>query len=264
MAIASLGNSASLGLDAFEGSPIELRSNSTEDELQIVIRAVYKQILGNAHVLDSQRLESAESLLRNGDITVRGFVRLIAQSELYQEQFFNNSNQYRFIELNCKHLLGRAPLDQAEISQHVQTYNTGSYATDIDSYIDSDEYTENFGENVVPFPRSIRSQAGIKNVGFNRMFSLLRGSATSDSGQPARLISDLGSNLPSAIKSLAKGSGNSTSTSKRFRITVSQPGTVATFKRSNISYEVGYAQLSSKIKGIQRIGGKIISINEIA
>jgi hypothetical protein len=264
MAVASLGNSASLGLDAFEDAPIELRANATEDELQIVIRAIYKQILGNAHILDSQRLESAESLLRNGDITVRGFVRLIAQSELYQEQFFNNSNQYRFIELNCKHLLGRAPLDQTEISQHVQIYNAGGYEADIDSYIDSDEYTENFGENVVPYPRSIRSQSGIKNVGFNRMFSLLRGSATSDSGQPARLISDLGANLPSAIKPLAKGGGNPTSTSKRFRITVSQPGTGAGFKRSNISYEVGYAQLTSKIQGIQRIGGKIISITEIA
>ncbi|NES66810.1 MAG: photosystem I reaction center subunit XII, partial [Okeania sp. SIO2D1] len=27
--------------------PIELRSNATEDEIQAVIRAVYKQVLGN-------------------------------------------------------------------------------------------------------------------------------------------------------------------------------------------------------------------------
>jgi phycoerythrin-associated linker protein len=258
MAVASLGNSSALGLDAFEGTSIELRANATEDELQIVIRSIYKQVLGNAHVLDSQRLDSAESLLRNG------FVRLLAQSELYQEQFFNNSSQYRFIELNCKHLLGRAPLDQEEISQHVQTYNNSGYEADIDSYIDSDEYAESFGENVVPYPRSIRSQTGVKNVGFNRMFTLLRGSATSDSGQPARLISDLGANLPSAIKPLAKGGGNPTSTSKRFRITVAQPGSGAGIKRSNMSYEVGYAQLTSRIQGIQRSGGKIVSITEIA
>jgi hypothetical protein len=261
MIIASLGVSASLGLDAFEGAPIEVRPNATENELQIVIGAVYKQVLGNAHLLDSDRLESAESLLRNGDITVRGFVRLVAQSELYQEKFFNNSSQYRFIELNCKHLLGRAPIDQTEISQHVQTYNEQGYEADIDSYIDSDEYTENFGENIVPYPRSIRSQTGIKNVGFNRMLNLLRGSATSDAGQPARLISDLGSNLPSAIKPLAKGIGNPNSTEKRFRITVSQPG--AGLKRGIITYEVGYAQLSSRIQGIQRTGGKIASITEI-
>ncbi|MDJ0691764.1 MAG: phycobilisome rod-core linker polypeptide, partial [Xenococcaceae cyanobacterium MO_188.B32] len=75
---------------------IELRPNATEDDLQVVIRAVYKQVLGNAHLLESDRLSSAESLLRNGDITVRGFVRLVAQSDLYKSQFFENSYQYRF------------------------------------------------------------------------------------------------------------------------------------------------------------------------
>ncbi|MGK7937210.1 MAG: phycobilisome rod-core linker polypeptide, partial [Xenococcaceae cyanobacterium] len=80
---------------------IELRPNATEDDLQVIIRAVYKQVLGNAHLLEDDRLSSAESLLRNGDITVRGFVRLVAQSELYQSQFFETSSQYRFIELNC-------------------------------------------------------------------------------------------------------------------------------------------------------------------
>ena len=47
--------------------------------------------MGNAHILESDRLSSAEAQLRNGNITVRGFVRLVGQSELYQAQFFNNS-----------------------------------------------------------------------------------------------------------------------------------------------------------------------------
>ncbi len=38
---------------------VELRPNATEEDLQVVIRAVYKQVLGNAHVLESQRLTSA-------------------------------------------------------------------------------------------------------------------------------------------------------------------------------------------------------------
>ena len=36
--------------------PIELRYNATEDEKQAVIRAVYKQVLGNIHIMESQRL----------------------------------------------------------------------------------------------------------------------------------------------------------------------------------------------------------------
>lgn len=260
----NLGISASSGLDAFEVDPIELRSNATEDDLQGIIRAVYKQILGNAHLLESDRLESAESLLRNGDITVRGFIRLVAQSELYQERFFNNSSQYRFIELNCKHLLGRAPNDQEEIAQHVQIYNQQGYQGEIDSYLDSDEYIVNFGENVVPYPRSIRSQTGIKNVGFNRMFALLRGSATSDAGQPARLISDVAANLPSKIIPLAKGNGGYSNTGKRFRITVAKPGISSNAKRANITYEVNYAQMSAKLQNIHKAGGKIVSIAEVA
>jgi phycoerythrin-associated linker protein len=126
---------------------VELRPNFTEDDLQTVIRAVYKQILGNAHLLESDRLISAESLLRNGDITVRGFVRLVGQSEIYQSRFFNNSSQYRFIELNCKHFLGRAPKDQVEVARHVLIYKEQGYEADINSYIDSEEYVKAFGEN---------------------------------------------------------------------------------------------------------------------
>ena len=242
---------------------IELRPNATQDDITVVIRAVYKQVLGNAHLLESDRLRSAESKLRNGDITVRGFVRLVAQSELYQSQFFDNSYQYRFIELNCKHLLGRAPKDQVEIARHVLIYNEEGYAADIDSYIDSDEYNESFGENIVPYARNVVSQVGNKNVDFNRTFSLLRGYSTSDSGQTARLISDIASNLPTKIKPLAKGSGNYSSTGKRFRIAVSKPGAGRNFRQSNTSYEVGYAQLSQKIQTIHKLGGKILSITEV-
>ena len=92
-----------------ETESLELRPNATEDEIQDVIRAVYRQVLGNAHVLDDQRLVDAESQLRNGDITVREFVRAVAESSLYRSRFFETSSPYRFVELNFKHLLGRSP-----------------------------------------------------------------------------------------------------------------------------------------------------------
>ena len=75
-----------------EAESVELRPNATEDDLQAVIRAVYRQVLGNAHVMDNQRLTSAESQLRNGDITVREFVRAVAQSDLYRSLFFETSS----------------------------------------------------------------------------------------------------------------------------------------------------------------------------
>ncbi|MGK7872839.1 MAG: phycobilisome rod-core linker polypeptide [Xenococcaceae cyanobacterium] len=249
-----------------ETEPVELRrAGAAEEDVQAVISAVYKQVLGNQHVLDSDRLSSAEALLRNGDITVRGFVGIVAKSSLYQSLFFHSSSQYRFIELNFKHLLGRPPQDQAEISEHVAIYNEEGYEAEIDSYLDSNEYINSFGENVVPYPRSISSQTGIKNEGFNRMFSLLRGPATSDSSNQAKLITSIAANLATPIKWPAVGNGAASSnTGKRFRIAVSKAGTTPRYKQSNFTYEVGYDQMSQKIQNIHKTGGKILSITEVA
>ena len=244
--------------------PVELRNNSSEEDLQIVIRAVYKQVLGNQHLLEGDRLTSAESLLRDGDITVRGFVRMVGQSELYRSLFFEQSSQYRFIELNCKHFLGRAPLSQQEVSRHVQLYNEQGYEAEIDSYIDSDEYLENFGENKVPYPRSNTTQVGIKNVGFNRTFSLFRGDATSDSSNQAKLISDLGANLPTKITAPPAGGGTPVQTAKRFRIAVAKAGVGPRYKRSKATYEISYEQMSRTIQNIHKMGGKILSITQVA
>jgi Tfp pilus assembly protein PilX len=248
---------------SFVTEALELRPNSTEADLQVVIRAAYRQVLGNAHVMESQRLTSAESALRNGEITVRGFVRAIAQSDLYQSLFFTSNSPYRFIELNCKHLLGRAPVNQAEISEHVSTYNERGYAAEIDTYIDSDDYTQSFGENVVPYPRSISSQTGIKNVGYNRMLSLLGGAATSDSSNSPQLIATIAGNSTQKIKVLGVNLGSgSGSTGKRFRITATKSGG-RNIRTSAMTYEVNYAQLSAKIQSIQKTQGKILSITEV-
>lgn len=247
-----------------EAESLELRPNPSQDDLQAVIRAVYRQVLGNAHVMESQRLTNAESQLQNGDITVKGFVRAVAQSDLYRSRFFETSSPYRFIELNFKHLLGRAPQDQTEIAEHVQIYNSQGYETEINSYIDSDEYTLGFGENVVPSPRGNRTQTGIKNVGFNRTFTLMRGFAANDVGKSAKLIGDIGGNLPTKIVAPSGASGAYSNTGKRFRITVSKASYGPRVTQSTATFEVGYSQLSQKIQNIQKTGGKILSITEVA
>lgn len=245
--------------------PMELRAGALEEDLQTVIRAVYKQVLGNAHLMASESFTSAESQLRNGDITVREFVRTIAKSGLYQSLYFHSCPQYRFIELNFKHLLGRAPQDQSEVSEHVQTYADGGYDAEIDSYIDSNEYLENFGENIVPYPRSTVSQVGIKNDAFNRTFALYRGYATSDRDNSAKLINSIAGNSATPIKTPAKGNGaNYANTGKRFRVSVAKGGVTPRYKRSNFSFEVGYEQLSARIQAIHKTGGKIVSVTEVA
>ncbi|MDE5092942.1 MAG: phycobilisome rod-core linker polypeptide [Trichodesmium sp. St11_bin5] len=243
--------------------PIELRWNATQDEKQAVIRAVYKQVLGNIHVMENQRLISAESLFIGGEFSVRQFVNMVAQSDLYFSLFFESCSPYRFVELNFKHLLGRAPQDQAEISQHICIYNEKGYEAEINSYTDSYEYLQNFGENIVPYPQGTSTVVGMKNITFNRTFALERGNATSDRNKPSQLTLDLGANLSTKIQKPATVGGPYNNRVKRFQISVTKTGIGPVVKKSATTYTVSYEQLSSKINSIQRTGGKILKITEV-
>ena len=242
---------------------VESRPNATDGDVENVIRAVYRQVLGNAHVMDNERLVSAESMFRDGRVSVRGFVQMVAKSGLYRSLFFEGSSPYRFIELNCKHFLGRAPLDQAEISAHVQTYATQGYEAEIDSYIESDEYLANFGENIVPYACGTASQAGIKNVVFNRAFTVMRGDATSDASGSAKLLTSIAGNSATKLVRPKAGSGAYDNTSKRYRIAMVSSNTGPRTIRSNVSCDVSYEQMAQKIQSIHKTGGKILSITEI-
>lgn len=243
--------------------PLEMRSIISETELQLIIRAVYKQVLGNKHLMDNEYLTSAESLLRQGDITVREFVRAVAKSDLYRTAFFEASSAYQFIEFNCKHLLGRAPQDQTEIARHVLIYNEQGYDAEIDSYLNSEEYLAAFGENVVPYIRGSQTQVGSKNVNFNRTFALTRGYASGDIAKQAQLISDIGGDLPTKIMAPASGSGAYDNTGKRFKISFSTSSMAAAINRfSKQEYVVSYTTMSENIQNIVRRGGKILSITE--
>lgn len=199
-----VGNAERLGTSLFEETePVELWPGASESEVEVAIRAAYRQVLGNAHVMDSERLTIAESHLKSGAISVRNFVREVAQSPLYQSRFFDNNYRYRAIELNFKHLLGRAPESYEEMVAHSNLLDVGGFEAEIDSYIDSDEYQQAYGEDTVPFYRGYKTQSGKRMVGFTHIFKLLRGPSSSDKtnsrGNPSILNKALIANQPSAV-----------------------------------------------------------------
>ena len=76
-----------LGISAFDDSSVvELRLNWSKEDAKMAIDAIYRQVLGNDHLMKVERLTSAESLLGDGSISVREFVRAVAKSELYKEK----------------------------------------------------------------------------------------------------------------------------------------------------------------------------------
>jgi phycoerythrin-associated linker protein len=170
-----------LGMGGFEDmNPVQNWTQASAADRDTVIRAIYRQVLGNAHVMDSERLTVAESQFKRGDLSVREFVRQLAKSALYRSRFVDNCYRYRTIELNYKHLLGRAPQDFDEMRSHSDILDQHGFEADIDSYIDSNEYQDAFGENIVPYYRGLQSQTGQSMLGFTNTLQLVRSVSSSD------------------------------------------------------------------------------------
>jgi phycocyanin-associated rod linker protein len=281
-----------LGTSAFsETGVVELRPNATIGEIEAVILAVYQQVLGNPHLLDSERLVIPESLLRDRKITVQEFVRQVAKSDLYKQKFFYGNFQSRTIELNYKHLLGRAPYEQLEITTHLNLYQSKGFDADIDSYIDSPEYQATFGDNIVPYYRDLvtTGTGGQRTVGFPRLIQLYRGYANSDTAQliggAPRLVKDLALNTAStavppsggsagfaflpALKgdasSSAFGGSKAFQSGRMFRVEVagiSGPG-YPKVRRVNKAVVIPFEELTDHMQRVLRQGGKIASITPL-
>ncbi|CAN1209605.1 phycobilisome linker polypeptide [Tumidithrix helvetica PCC 7403] len=281
-------NAASrLGTSAFSNSsPTELRPNWTPEDAQVVINAVYRHVLGNDYIMAVERLVGPESLLKNGQITVRDFVRAVAKSDLYKTKFLYPNFQTRVIELNFKHLLGRAPNGEAEVIEHLDRYQNEGFDADIDSYIDSAEYEANFGDAIVPYYRAFEYQVGQTGTAFSRIFRLYRGYANSDrsqvEGSSSRLAAELAQNSASAIVGASGGSEgwayrpskqgvmpnhvfgrtSAGSTDRLYRIEVSGISLprYPKVRRSNKEFIVPYEQLTPTLQQIKKLGGKVASV----
>jgi phycoerythrin-associated linker protein len=174
----TLVNAAYLGIERYSlNRNRENWSNATENDKEVLIRAVYRQVLGNQYVLSAERLQGPESLFKRGYLSVRELVRQVAKSALYKSKFFESTNPYRFIELNFKHLLGRAPQNKAEMLHHFTILQEKGYDAEIDSYIDSPEYQDRFGEEAVPYIHGWDYSTGQQGLQFSYILQLTRGAA---------------------------------------------------------------------------------------
>lgn len=261
-----------LGFEPFvQFTPVELRQNASESDIQGVIWATYRQVLGNDHVMSAERLISSESLLRQGHIRVCDFVRTLALSELYKKKFFYSTPNVRFIELNFKHLLGRAPYDESEITEHVNLYIHQGYEAEINSYIDSAEYQENFGEQIVPYYRGFATQRGQKTVGFGRIFQLYRGAASSDRARvnhkKGTLTTELARNSASPVraantsKELQGVTGGNREQLYRIRVSQSASNRRPQVRLGMQEYVVSYDLLSSTLQRLNQRGCRIMDVS---
>ena len=243
---------------------LELWETDSIADVQTAIRAVYKYVLGNPHMMDSERLISAESQLCDRSMSVREFVRAVGKSGFYSSRYFETCSPYRLVELNYMHFLGRPPESQAEASAYMRLMATEGLEASIDFLVDSAEYQANFGENTVPFNRGSRTESGLSQVTYNRSFAVDRGPAqVSSSVKASQLVASIaggGGNVIKASSATVTGSGTET----RFRITVTSRATPGASRRlSKTEYIVSSLKMTPTIQRITRSGGKIASIVEI-
>ena len=287
----AFGPASRLGVALFEDTdPVELTIGRSEEEVEVVIRAVYRQVLGNAYVMESERLTIEESQLKRGEISVREFVRQVAKSDLYRSRFFESCARYRSIELNFKHLLGRAPDGFDDMKAHSAILDESGFEADIDSYIDSDEYQNAYGEFIVPYFRGYKTQNGQSMVEFTHMFQLLRGASSSDlkgnlAGKKPRLNSLVIQSTPTpiiepssalngwsfqnpALGSRTRHGVGASADGKSYRVEVTGSrakgvNRISKFRRSNQVFIVPFDKLSEEYKRIHNMGGVIASITPI-
>ncbi|MEL6603192.1 MAG: phycobilisome linker polypeptide [Cyanobacteria bacterium J06614_10] len=288
----AFGPASRLGVSLFEETPpVEWVPGLSSDDLETIISAVYRQVLGNAYVMESERLSVAESQFKRGEYTVREFVRAVAKSDLYRTRFFEGCPRYRYTELNFRHLLGRAPNNYDDMKFHSAILDSEGFEADIDSYIDSDEYQNTFGENLVPFIRGHKSEASQSMVEFTHLFELVRGASSSSlkgntAGNQPRLNKLVINAVPTAVKAPSGGSdgwafsepptaaatrsGNGIGDrGKVYRIEVTsiRANTVrkaaSRFRRANQVYLVPYEKLSQEYQRIHKSGGVIASITPV-
>lgn len=125
-------------------------------EKDAVIKAAYRQIferdITRAY---SQGISNLESKLKNGEISMKEFVRRLCKSPLYRKQFFEPFINSRALELAFRHILGRAPSSREEVQKYFSIVSDGGLPALIDALVDSREYADYFGEETVPYLRGL-------------------------------------------------------------------------------------------------------------
>ncbi len=133
---------------ASNGGGVKFSENST----QAVIRACYRQVFGR-DVYQGQELKVAEIKLENGDIPIREFVRILAKSDTFRNLYWTSLYVVKAVEYIHRRLLGRPTYGRQEINKYFDLCSKKGFYALVDALIDSDEYSESFGEDTVPYER---------------------------------------------------------------------------------------------------------------
>ena len=129
-------------------------------EKQDVVKAAYRQIferdIFRAYSLNISYLESQ---VKNGEILMKEFIRRLGKSPLYRKQFYEGFVNSRVVELATRHFLGRGLSSPEEFRKYFDIVTKGGLSALVDGMVDSQEYSDYFGEETVPYLRGLGQEA---------------------------------------------------------------------------------------------------------
>jgi phycobilisome rod-core linker protein len=134
-------------------------------DMDVLIGAAYRQVFFHAFAADREKF--LESQLRNGQITVREFIRGLCLSNTFTASFYNLNSNYKFVEHCVNKILGRAVYSQQETIAWSIVIATKGRSGFINDLLSSDEYLENFGDSIVPYQRRRVLASGAAETPFN-------------------------------------------------------------------------------------------------
>jgi phycobilisome rod-core linker protein len=130
-----------------------LSSVSSDFEIKETIWAGYRQIFSEHLILEKYRQPFLESQLKNRAISVREFIRGLGKSAVYRTQVADTNDNYRLVDITFKRFLGRSTYGKDEQIAWSIVIATKGLDGFIDAVVDSEEYRQNFGDDIVPYQR---------------------------------------------------------------------------------------------------------------
>nr|AOM64506.1 phycobilisome core-membrane linker protein [Riquetophycus sp.] len=131
-----------------------MKTSLSTDEKNNIIRASYRQVferdIAKAYSL---KFVDLESQVKNGQISVKEFIRFLGKSNIYRKQFFEPFVNSRALELAFRHFLGRGISSIEEFQRYFSILSSRGLDGLIDGLINSAEYSDYFGEETVPYLR---------------------------------------------------------------------------------------------------------------
>lgn len=143
-----------------------------------VVRAAYRQVFERDIVKGySQVVCPVEATqVRQGDISMREFIRALGHSKEYRQQFYGRFSNSRAVELAFRHFLGRGLSSKEEFTRYFDIVSAQGLKGLVDALINTMEYAQVFGEETVPYLRDLGEEAQ-ESAGWGSHRKLFRFSA---------------------------------------------------------------------------------------